>query len=120
MRVKNFAARKIGESLVRVKDGWWIVLTPSQTKEKRSDERPVPEILTRYIDQYVEHYRKQITRLDPAGDSLWVSSRSAEPFELSGRREAHYRHRILSHRHQGQPTSVPNLGSYHCSNQGRR
>ena len=37
VRLKNFAALKIGESLVRVKGSWWIVLTPTQTKEKRSD-----------------------------------------------------------------------------------
>src|SRR4051794_1072308 len=40
--------------------------------------------------------------------------------ELPRRREAHYGYGVLSDRHQGQPTSVPNLGSYHGSNQGRR
>jgi hypothetical protein len=67
IRLKNFAALRIGDSLVRVQDSWWIVLTPAQTKEKRSDERPVPGLLTGYIDQYVEHHRKLLDPWERAG-----------------------------------------------------
>ena len=84
IRLKNFAALTIGETLVRMKDTWWIVLTPTQTKEKRSDERPVPDILTAYIDQYVKHYRKSLDPLDRAGNFLWVSSRTAQPLSYLG------------------------------------
>jgi site-specific recombinase XerD len=83
IRLKNFAVLTIGTTLTRVEDTWWIVLSPSETKEKRSDERPVPDILTRYIDGYVARYR---TALDPtgrAGNALWIS-RTAQPMSYIG------------------------------------
>jgi hypothetical protein len=46
IRLKNFAALTIGSSIVQVEDSWWIVLTEEDTKEKRPDERRVPDILT--------------------------------------------------------------------------
>jgi site-specific recombinase XerD len=83
IRLKNFAALTIGESFVQVKNSWWIVLTGSQTKEKRSDERPVPDILTGYIDQYVEHHRKMLDPFDSADNFLWVS-RTSQPLSYLG------------------------------------
>jgi len=84
IRLKNFAALTIGETLVQVKNSWWIVLTPTQTKEKRSDERPVPDILTGYLDQYVEHHRKMLDPFDSADNFLWVSSRTSQPLSYLG------------------------------------
>jgi hypothetical protein len=84
VRLKNFAVLAIEETLVRIENTWWIVLTPAETKEKRSDERPIPDILTRYIDRYVECYRKT---LDPTGrvdKAVWVSSRTAKPMSYLG------------------------------------
>ena len=48
IRLKNFAALEIGRSFVNVDGTWWIVLTAAETKEKREDERPVPEDLTSF------------------------------------------------------------------------
>ena len=47
IRLKNFADLEIGRSFVKEDDTWWIVLTAAETKEKREDERPVPDDLTR-------------------------------------------------------------------------
>src|SRR3954465_1309949 len=41
IRLKNFAALSLGETLVQTGDLWWIVLTAEQTKEKRPDERRI-------------------------------------------------------------------------------
>ena len=57
IRLKNFAALEIGRSFVNVDGMWWIVLTAAETKEKREDERPVPEELTNWIDRYLSSYR---------------------------------------------------------------
>jgi hypothetical protein len=38
----------------RLNGTWWIVLTAAETKEKRGDERPVPEELTNSIERYLE------------------------------------------------------------------
>ena len=39
IRLKNFAALEIGRSFKQVNGSWWIVLSNSETKEKRTDER---------------------------------------------------------------------------------
>src|SRR6476660_6438681 len=57
IRLKNFAALEIGRSFVSVDGTWWIVLTAAETKEKREDERPVPDDLTRSIERYLQIYR---------------------------------------------------------------
>lgn len=84
IRLKNFAALAIGETFLRVERTWWIVLSAAQTKEKRPDERPVPDVLTRYIDRYIEHHRKMLDPFAMAGNSVWVSSRSARPMSYLG------------------------------------
>ena len=50
IRRKNFAALEIGRSFVEIHGTWWIVLSASETKEKRPDERPINELLTPVID----------------------------------------------------------------------
>ena len=57
IRRKNFAALEIGRSFVKIKDRWWIVLSASETKERRADERPLPELLTPVIDRYLDQHR---------------------------------------------------------------
>jgi hypothetical protein len=57
IRLKNFAALHIGRSFANVDGVWWIVLTAAETKEKREDERPVPEELTASIERYLDVYR---------------------------------------------------------------
>jgi site-specific recombinase XerD len=72
IRLKNFAALELGRSFVNVDGVWWIVLTASDTKEKR-DERPVPAELTNWIDRYLALYRPVLGRGKPPPDALWLA-----------------------------------------------
>ena len=38
IRLKNFASLEIGRNLVKIDDWWWIVLSATETKERRPDE----------------------------------------------------------------------------------
>ena len=73
IRLKNFAALEIGRSFVEIKGRWWIVLSASETKEGRSDERPVPELLTPVIDRYLEQHRPVLARSHNPASALWLS-----------------------------------------------
>jgi integrase len=74
VRRKNFAALEIGRSFVKIHDKWWIVLSASETKENRADERPVNELLTPVIDRYLGRYRPVLARRNSAPSALWLSS----------------------------------------------
>jgi site-specific recombinase XerD len=73
IRLKNFAALEIGRSFVNVDGTWWIVLTAAETKEKREDERPVPEELTCSIERYLQIYRPVLARGTAETDPLWLA-----------------------------------------------
>jgi integrase len=73
VRLKNYAALEIGRSFVNVDGTWWIVLTAAETKEKRPDERPVPEELTDPIKRYLEIYRPILTRGNTLSNDLWMA-----------------------------------------------
>jgi hypothetical protein len=73
IRLKNWAALEVGRSFVNVDGVWWIVLTASETKEKRQDERPVPEELTNSIDRYMALYRPVLGRGKPPPDAVWLA-----------------------------------------------
>jgi site-specific recombinase XerD len=75
LRLKNFAALEIGRSFVRIKDRWWIVLTASETKEKRPDERPVVDDLASWIDRYLRIHRPVLAQTEKPPASLWLSSK---------------------------------------------
>ena len=53
VRLGNFVALEIGRSFKQVNGSWWIVLSHSETKEKRADERAVDPCLARWIDRYL-------------------------------------------------------------------
>ena len=74
IRPKNFAALEIGRSFKQVNGSWWIVLSNSETKEKRTDERLVDPYLTPWIDRYLSVHRPVLARTDEAPASLWLSS----------------------------------------------
>ncbi len=74
IRLKNFAALEIGRSFKKVNNSWWIVLSASETKEKRPDERPVDPCLNPCIDRYLDVHRPVLARTDNAPASLWLSS----------------------------------------------
>jgi site-specific recombinase XerD len=73
IRLKNFAALEIGRSFLDVDGTWWIVLTAAETKEKREDERPVPEEFTNSVERYLKFYRPILAKGNDAGSALWVA-----------------------------------------------
>jgi integrase len=79
IRRKNFAALEIGRSFIKIHGTWWIVLSASETKEKRPDERPVNELLTPVIDRYLDQYRPVLARTDTPPPALWLSSNDGAP-----------------------------------------
>lgn len=83
IRLKNFAALEIGRTLVRHKDGWWIVLPASETKEGRRDERPVDDMLASALDFYLSHCRSVLARTRNPPAALWLSSHNGKPLSYS-------------------------------------
>jgi integrase len=79
IRRKNFAALEIGRSFVEIHGTWWIVLSASETKENRPDERPINELLTPVIDRYLGQYRSVLARTDNPPPALWLSSNDGAP-----------------------------------------
>jgi site-specific recombinase XerD len=81
IRRKNFAGLEIGRSFQKVRGQWWILLSASETKEKRADERPVDELLTPIIDCYLSQHRPVLARTNNPPPALWLSSRSGMPMK---------------------------------------
>jgi integrase len=77
IRLKNYVALEIGVSFVRLSDGWWILLPASATKERRPDERPVPEFLFDTIQCYLEEYRPILARESDKTTALWLAMNGA-------------------------------------------
>jgi integrase len=69
IRIKNFSALSIDGNLIRVGDTWYISLTASETKERRPDERPVPDFLVSNLNRYLDAYRPIFKT---TGNALWV------------------------------------------------
>ena len=84
IRLKNFAALEIGRSFKKVNNSWWIVLSASETKEKRADERPVDTCLTLWIERYLNIHRPVLARTDDAPTALWLSSNDGGAMSYSG------------------------------------
>jgi integrase len=81
IRLKNFAELEIGRSFVQIRGRYWIVLSASETKEKRADERPIDELLTPFIERYLSRYRPALARTDPPS-ALWLS-RNGSPMSYN-------------------------------------
>ncbi len=81
IRRKNFTALEIGRSFEKIRGKWWIVLSASETKEKRADERPVDELLTPIIDRYLDQHRPVLARTDNAPSALWLSAKDGTPIK---------------------------------------
>jgi site-specific recombinase XerD len=56
-----------------------MVLTNQETKEKRADERAVPNFLLPWVEQYLRQYRPILDRCGEAPTFLWLSSRDGSP-----------------------------------------
>ncbi len=83
IRLKNFYALEIGSTFVKIKDQWWIVLSASQTKEKRADERPVDNKLRSSIESYLNIHRPILAQ-GHASSALWLSSNDGQPMSYDG------------------------------------
>jgi integrase len=85
VRLKNFAALEIGRSLVEIKDSWWIVLSASDTKEDRPDERRIDDLLLLALDRYLIKYRPLLAGADQSTvAALWISSNDGNPMTYDG------------------------------------
>jgi integrase len=84
IRLKNFAGLEIGRNFLEMKDCWWIVLSASETKENRPDERRVDELLASALDRYLKNYRPVLARADAPTGALWLSSNGGEPMSYDG------------------------------------
>src|SRR5262249_23366370 len=79
IRRKNLTALEVGRSFVKNRGEWWIVLSASETKEKRADQRRVAEMLTPFFERYLSHYRPVLARSTDRGSALWLSARRGTP-----------------------------------------
>jgi site-specific recombinase XerD len=79
VRLKNFAALEIARSLVEIKGSWWIVLSASETKENRCDERRVDDLLKPALDRYLRKHRPVLVSADNPTPALWLSSNDGAP-----------------------------------------
>lgn len=75
LRLANLASLRLGESITRQHDMFWCSFADSQTKDGRLLEFPVPQVLTPWLDQYLEIHRPLLLR-SATNDRLWISIRS--------------------------------------------
>jgi site-specific recombinase XerD len=84
VRLKNFAALAIGGSFVQSADDWWIVLSATDTKGGRADERRVPGFLNSYVEAYLSQHRPILGRASELPSSLWLSSNDGTAMTYAG------------------------------------
>ncbi len=84
IRLKNFADLEIGRNFVEIKDSWWIVLSASETKEGRPDERRIDDLLQPALDRYLKKYRPFLARADQSTKALWLSSNDGASMSYAG------------------------------------
>lgn len=77
IRIKNFAALKIGDTFINVAGRWWLHVRPEDTKSRRMDERQVPDYVTELVDRYIGKHRSVLCT-DPEQKALWVSSTTGQ------------------------------------------
>ena len=82
-RLKNFSALEIGGTFRKVNGRWWIVLSASDTKEKRPDERLLDPTLIPWVDRYLRIHRPILARTDDASACLWLSSNDGSAMTYS-------------------------------------
>lgn len=110
IRRKNFAALEIGRSFVEIHGTWWIVLSASETKEKRADERPINELLKLVIDRYLGQHRPVLARSDNAPAALWLSAKNGAPITEKEVARVIRMTAVFDSKCTGEPASVSHLG----------
>jgi len=79
IRLKNFAALEVGRSFVEIEGTWWIVLSATETKENRPDERPIHQLLRPVIDRHIGRYKPVLAGSGNPPSALWLSSTDGAP-----------------------------------------
>ena len=120
IRLKNFATLEIGRNFLEIKGSWWIVLSASETKEDRPDERRIDDLLEPALDRYLKKYRLWLAGADQSTAALWLSSNDGNAMSYAGRRARYYRNHTGHHRGRRQPSSVPNRYRYQRCHPWRR
>jgi integrase len=69
LRLRNFAALKIGTTLVQVDGEWHVVIPARDTKSGRAEERRVHDLLQPLLTRYIDTYRRP---LRPEDKALWI------------------------------------------------
>ena len=80
IRLKNVASLTVGETLVRQGREWWLLLPDEDTKAGRPDHRVLPDVLTQWIDFYMEVYKP----IFPSADTAMWPSQYGGPMSYSG------------------------------------
>ena len=55
LRLRDFAALRIGITLVQVEDHWQIVIPARETKSGRAEQRKVPNLLQPCLTRYIRN-----------------------------------------------------------------
>jgi integrase len=84
LRLKNFADLEIGRNFVEIKDSWWIVLSASETKEGRPDERRIDDLLQPALYRYLKKFRPFLAGADQSTTALWLSSNDGASMSYAG------------------------------------
>jgi integrase len=80
LRLRNFAALRIGTTLVQIEDQWQIVIPARETKSGRAEQRKVPNLLQPCLTRYIDAYRRP---LRPEDKGLGVSG-TDRPLSYNG------------------------------------
>jgi len=73
IRLKNFASLEIGRNLVKIDGWWWIVLSATETKESRPDERRIDNLIAPSLETYLRKHRPLLEGRHAKSNGLWLS-----------------------------------------------
>ena len=101
IRLANLALIEVGRHLTKVGDRYWCRFTPSETKEGKTLEFPLPASLTPWLDHYLAVYRPLLLK---GGESkrFWISMRATAMVDNS----TYYRVTACTRRLIGKPINV--------------
>ena len=71
LRLANITGLRLGQSIIRRDDGWWLDIDGEETKTGLAQWIPLPQVLTVPLDVYLSTYRTRLLR-GHQYDHLWV------------------------------------------------
>jgi integrase len=74
MRRRNVTSLTVGQNVMRVGESWIVVLEAGETKNRRALEYPLPALLGRALDWYLEAFRPVLFGSSRHG-GLWASAK---------------------------------------------